>query len=132
MNQKWRRTEGSIVRQDNWSLFDDSGDRIAQLFNTAKKTSSTHGAGVCGLSIRCKKEALIPEKKRVRPARGCWLNISKSSWSRRSYICYSKYNKLFFVRSSFQILIFSLSNQLQAKKNQTTIVREGKNMSFNS
>jgi hypothetical protein len=28
MNLKWRRTEGSIVRQDDWSLFDDSGDRI--------------------------------------------------------------------------------------------------------
>jgi hypothetical protein len=36
MNQKWRRTEGSIVRQDNWSLFDDSGDRIAQLFNAGE------------------------------------------------------------------------------------------------
>jgi hypothetical protein len=34
MNPKWRRTEGSIVRQDDWSLFDDSGDRIAQVFNT--------------------------------------------------------------------------------------------------
>jgi hypothetical protein len=36
MNLKWRRTEGSIVRQDDWSLFDDSGDRIAQLFNTGE------------------------------------------------------------------------------------------------
>jgi hypothetical protein len=34
MNLKWRRTEGSIVRQDDWSLFDDSGHHIAQLFNT--------------------------------------------------------------------------------------------------
>ena len=33
MNLKWHRTEGSIVRQDDWSLLNDSGDRIAHLFN---------------------------------------------------------------------------------------------------
>ena len=36
MNLKWRRTEGSIARYDDWSLFDDSGDRIAQRFNTGE------------------------------------------------------------------------------------------------
>ena len=36
MNFKWCRTEGSIVRQDDWSLFDDSGEPIGQLFNTGE------------------------------------------------------------------------------------------------
>lgn len=36
MNLKWRGTEGSIVRQDDWSLFDDSDHHIAQLFNTSE------------------------------------------------------------------------------------------------
>lgn len=34
MTFKWCKTEGSIVRQDDWSLFYESGDRITQLFNT--------------------------------------------------------------------------------------------------
>lgn len=34
MTFKWCGTEGSIVRQDDWSLFYESGDRITQLFNT--------------------------------------------------------------------------------------------------
>jgi len=37
MNQKWRSTEGSIVRQDDWSLLDANSDRIAQLFNTGEE-----------------------------------------------------------------------------------------------
>ena len=36
MNLKWRRTEGQIVREDDWSLLDATGDRIAQLFNTGE------------------------------------------------------------------------------------------------
>ena len=36
MNLKWRRTEESIIRLDDWLLLDDSGDRITQLFNTGE------------------------------------------------------------------------------------------------
>ena len=36
MNLKWRRTEGTIIRLDDWLLLDDSGDRIAHLFNTGE------------------------------------------------------------------------------------------------
>ena len=32
MNLKLRRTEESIVLEDNWSLFEDSVGRVAQLF----------------------------------------------------------------------------------------------------
>jgi len=35
---KWRKTEvvlpNTILRDDDWSLLDATGDRIAQLFNT--------------------------------------------------------------------------------------------------
>ena len=35
---KWRRTESiypnTLIREDDWSLLDATGDRIAQLFNT--------------------------------------------------------------------------------------------------
>jgi hypothetical protein len=37
---KWRRTETlypeTIIRDDDWSLLDATGDRIAQLFNTGE------------------------------------------------------------------------------------------------
>jgi hypothetical protein len=37
---KWRRTETlypeTIIRDDDWSLLDSTGDRIAQLFNTGE------------------------------------------------------------------------------------------------
>ena len=36
MNLKWCRTEGSIIRQDDWPLLDATGDHIAQLFNTGE------------------------------------------------------------------------------------------------
>jgi hypothetical protein len=37
---KWRRTDtiypNTLIREDDWSLLDATGDRIAQLFNTAE------------------------------------------------------------------------------------------------
>ena len=37
---KWRRTEqiypDTIIRDDDWTLLNSTGDRIAQLFNTGK------------------------------------------------------------------------------------------------
>ena len=36
MNHKLRRTKESIVLKDNWSLFEDSGGRVAQLFYTGE------------------------------------------------------------------------------------------------
>jgi len=37
---KWRRTEAkfsdAVIRDDDWSLLDATGDRIAQLFNTGE------------------------------------------------------------------------------------------------
>ena len=36
MNLKWRRTEGSIIRQVDWSLLYVYVHHIAQLFNTGE------------------------------------------------------------------------------------------------
>ena len=37
-NNKWRKTElvfpDTVLREDDWSLLDQKGDRIAHLFNT--------------------------------------------------------------------------------------------------
>jgi len=39
-NRKWRKTKlvfpDTILRQDDWTLLDATGDRIAHLFNTGK------------------------------------------------------------------------------------------------
>jgi hypothetical protein len=40
LNRKWRKTElvfpDTVLREDDWSLLDATGDRIAQLFNTCE------------------------------------------------------------------------------------------------
>jgi hypothetical protein len=67
MNLKWRRTDGSIIRDDDWSLLDTTGDRIARLFNTGDDDL----IGVWRWRVwltRCKKEVRELEQKRERLA----------------------------------------------------------------
>ena len=84
MKDKWRKIElvvpDTILRDDDWSLLDQKGDSIAQLFNTGADDLIGAWRWRIWMITRCKKVQPIAAQKRGRLVKGYWLNFSRLRW----------------------------------------------------
>lgn len=75
---KWRRTEtiypDTLIRDDDWSLLDATGDRIAQLFNTGNDDLIGSWRWRVWLDHKMQEGSAHSVQRRGRLVRGCWLN----------------------------------------------------------